>query len=417
MPAWAQWTLGILLALLILLAMVTIHEFGHYVAGKILKFRINEFSVGFGPAIFKHTSKKTGELFAVRLIPLGGYCAFDGEDGLDEAETKKGDTMSEGDPSAAETPAPAASENIPAASAKAGTQAKAAERKGPPVPRGGKFTEMAPWKRIIVLLAGAAMNYLLALILIFALFGGYGQSLIEVRGVAESADFPAEYSFAAGDILLAAEGKDLYLSTDIAQAVSGKKAGDLITVRVAAKTDGGYTETERKIMLRGDVPELASTEVTGVWNALGIGIEERDGARYYMLSSTTYRFGFFETVGRSFVYSFKIAGSIFRIIGELFTGRIGLNVLGGPITTIRMTSEIAASGMRNFLEIAAYIGVNLAVFNLLPIPALDGSKIVFTLIEWVFKKPVPRKIEAVIHLVGIVLLFGFAILVDILQFV
>ena len=69
---------GVLLAIAILLAMVTIHEFGHYVAGKILGFKINEFSVGFGPAIFKKRSKKTGELFALRIVPLGGYCAFDG---------------------------------------------------------------------------------------------------------------------------------------------------------------------------------------------------------------------------------------------------------------------------------------------------------------------------------------------------
>ena len=71
---------SVLVAVLILLAMVTVHEFGHYVAGKILHFKITEFSVGFGPAIFKKRSKKTGEIFALRVIPLGGYCAFDGED-------------------------------------------------------------------------------------------------------------------------------------------------------------------------------------------------------------------------------------------------------------------------------------------------------------------------------------------------
>ena len=77
---------GVALAIVILLAMVTIHEFGHYLAGKILGFKINEFSVGFGPALWKKRSKTTGELFAVRLIPLGGYCAFDGED---EYETEE----------------------------------------------------------------------------------------------------------------------------------------------------------------------------------------------------------------------------------------------------------------------------------------------------------------------------------------
>ena len=79
---------GVLAAVAVLLAMVTIHEFGHYLAGKILGFKINEFSVGFGPAIFKKRSKKTGELFALRVVPLGGYCAFDGEDEADE-DTEK----------------------------------------------------------------------------------------------------------------------------------------------------------------------------------------------------------------------------------------------------------------------------------------------------------------------------------------
>ncbi|MBQ4052732.1 MAG: site-2 protease family protein, partial [Clostridia bacterium] len=82
---------GVLLAVVILLVMVTIHEFGHYVAGKLLGFKINEFSVGFGPALFKKRSKKTGELFAFRVIPLGGYCAFDGEDEYEDEETEKGE--------------------------------------------------------------------------------------------------------------------------------------------------------------------------------------------------------------------------------------------------------------------------------------------------------------------------------------
>ena len=80
---------SVLLAVLILLVMVTVHEFGHYVAGRILGFKINEFSVGFGPAIFKKRSKKTGELFALRVIPLGGYCAFDGEDEFGDEEEKQ----------------------------------------------------------------------------------------------------------------------------------------------------------------------------------------------------------------------------------------------------------------------------------------------------------------------------------------
>ena len=91
---------GVVLAIVILLAMVTIHEFGHYVAGKLLGFKINEFAVGFGPAIFKKRSKKTGELFALRAIPLGGYCAFDGEDDGGDEENDKNDKNTDGEKTA-----------------------------------------------------------------------------------------------------------------------------------------------------------------------------------------------------------------------------------------------------------------------------------------------------------------------------
>ena len=81
-------TIGsVLLAILILLVMITVHEFGHYAAGKLLGFKINEFAIGFGPALFKRRNKKTGELFSVRLVPLGGYCAFAGEDGEEDGQS------------------------------------------------------------------------------------------------------------------------------------------------------------------------------------------------------------------------------------------------------------------------------------------------------------------------------------------
>lgn len=453
------WTvaLGVVLAILILLAMVTIHEFGHYVVGKLLKFRIDEFSVGFGPAIFKHKSKKTGELFAVRIFPLGGYCAFAGEDGLDEEAEKtteapavsedpfpetQEDTPAEQTDAAASEEATSSSENLHPAAPNADSDpqntdpaprnetapsseiSEEAPKKEPSEegkavePQGGKFTEMAPWKRILVLIAGAFMNYLLALVLILIMMSCYGQSVLHVRGVETSADYPAAYSFREGDILLSANGKELYLTTDLSFAINHKEKGEIVKFRVSRiQEDGSRKEEVVEIMLRGDVSVKNSSDFTGVWGALGIGIEELEDGKYYMLSSTSYRFGFFGTIGHSFAYSFKIAGSIFRVIGELLTGRLGIGALGGPVTTIKMTSEIAVSGMRNFLEIAAYIGVNLAVFNLLPIPALDGSKVVFTAIEWVRGKPISRKVEAIIHAVGFVLLLAFALLVDLLQFI
>ncbi len=410
-------TIGsILLAILILLVMITIHEFGHYIAGKIFHFRINEFSIGFGPALFLHKNKKTDEIFAVRLIPLGGYCAFEGEDGLEEEEEEKKDPFLQSEEQPSEEK----------------TEQKHEQKEGSK-PRGDKFTDRPCWQRIIVLIAGATMNYLLALFLILICFASYGQTMIAVYEAEKEEGQYVGYSLKDYDIILSVEGKSVYLTADVARALNGKKKDELVTLRVSravglewttdengnrkAKYDHREEIDELKVMLRSDVTVKNSTDLNSAWKALGVKYEGDEETGGYLLANALYQYGFWETIGRSFMYSFKIAGSIFRVLGELLTGKLGLNAFGGPITTIRMTSEIVSRGFRYFLEIAGYIGVNLAVFNLLPIPALDGSKVIFTAIEWVRGKPISRKVEAIIHAVGFILLLGFAVLVDILQFV
>lgn len=399
-------TIGsIALAILILLVMITVHELGHYIAGKIFKFKIDEFSIGFGPALFKRKSKKTGQVFALRLIPLGGYCAFAGEDGLEE-ETQE-------EPPSGE-PFPELVQETEDVSQK--IQLKATEKT---VDKSGFFTKKPCWQRIIVLVSGALMNYLLAVLLIIVCFFAYGQTMVAVYKAEPTAEISAEYCLQDYDVLLAADGQELYLTTDLATILNGRKAGDRVQMRISRvvgqNADGSSVREEMDItvVLRTDVNVKNSSDLDSVWSALGF---QNDAESGYQIAGALYRFGFWETLGRSFMYSFKIAGSIFRVIGELFTGRLGLSALGGPVTTISMTSQIASSGGRGFLEISGFIGVNLAVFNLLPIPALDGSKVIFTAIEWIRGKPVNRKVEAIIHAVGFLLLLGFAILVDVLQF-
>ncbi len=419
-------TIGsVLLAILILLVMITIHEFGHYIAGKIFHFKINEFSIGFGPALFKKKNKKTGELFAVRLIPLGGYCAFDGEDGLEEEEDGKKEALPEPFDEATETGMKESAERVEGDDPQQNAEVPQAETVEQKEPHPDAFTKKPPWQRIIVLVAGALMNYLLALVLIMIGITAYGQTMVMAYEVKAGEGAYAEYSLQDRDVFLQAEGKNLYLTTDIARAVNGKKQGDLVKFRVSrvvGKTTDGKNireEQEISVMLRADAAVTNSSDLKSVWDALGIRNTAEEGVEGggLQLYSTVYRFGFWESVGRSFVYSFKIAGSIFQVLGELLTGRLGLSAFGGPVTTITMTSQMVSQGFRSFLEIAGFIGVNLAVFNLLPIPALDGSKVIFTAIEWVRKKPISRKVEAIIHGVGFILLLGFAVLVDILQFI
>ena len=412
---------SVLLAILILLAMITVHEFGHYIVGKLLNFRINEFSVGFGPALFKHKNKKTGELFSVRLIPLGGYCAFDGEDGI-AAEEGNAQAPAEAPEEAFEefrapqTAAPEEDMKDGLSEAERLIQASSTTLQ----PKGEPFTKRPPWARILVLVAGAFMNYIFAVVLILIEFFACGQTLIAVYEVAPAEGEYAAYSLADQDIILEADGRGVYLTTDLLAALHGKEQGDLVpfTVSRVVEWEEGVAKrrerTEVTVMLRADVKDASSADTALLWRALGAAQDEEGN---FLMANAAVKFGFFETVGRSFVYSFKIAGSIFRVLGELLTGRLGLDAFGGPVTTISMTAQLASMGVKYFLEIAGYIGVNLAVFNLLPIPALDGSKIVFTAIEWIRGKPIPRKVEAVIHTAGFLLILGFAVLVDILQFV
>ncbi len=222
------------------------------------------------------------------------------------------------------------------------------------------------------------------------------------------------YSFNERDVILEVDGDNVYMITDLMDATDNKKAGDKVeftvyrngniqTIMVELLTDTNYKSVE---------------DLKGLYKALGIYYETNSDGEMINggMYSTSVKLGFFETIGRSFEYSFKIAGTIFTVLGQLLTGALGLSSIGGTITTLSITADaISIGGLRYLLNIASFIGVNLAVFNLLPIPALDGSRIVFTIIEWIRGKPINRKVEGIIHAVGFVLILGFAILVDLLQ--
>ena len=355
-----SYALYILIAILVLLVMITVHELGHYIAGKILGFGIEEFSIGFGPKIYSK-QKKNGEIFSVRLLPLGGFCAFKGEDKEDEDESA--------------------------------------------------FNNKKPWQRIIVLVSGALMNYLTAVLVIALMFGIYGQSAIMTYKMQENV-IGIEQTFEERDIIVKAEGKNVYLLTDLMEVLDGKKEGEEVDFSIIRD---GKRQNVKIVMLK-DTTFSSVEDVKTLCNALGIPMEinaETGEILSTGFRTTGVRLGFFATIGRTFEYSFKLAGTVFTVLGQLLTGALGLGSVGGTVTTISVTAgAIKTGGLWSLLNIMALIGVNLAVFNLLPVPALDGSRVVFTAIEWVRKKPINRRIEGIIHTVGLILIFLFAIIVD-----
>lgn len=412
----------VIVALLALMAMIVIHELGHYTAGKLLGFKIDEFSIGFGPAIFKRKSKKTGEVFSLRPFPIGGFCAFHGEDADGALLDRDGNPVR--------------------------------DSKGDIVKDPDAFNNQKPWKRLIVLFSGAFMNFLSAIVIITIYFSAYGQLLPNVVNTVSTAQY--QNVFEDGDVILAINGKqvNIMLQEDLDNAFSGiGESADFTVLRDGKRVkltankftynpfeDGDmiyavngkeietpfpytqlsdYYDTDEQLMLVV-VKYDANWEIC---EHTTMAVQRGENGEYlshgfgFTRSLIRAKLPFFLAFGRAWGFSFFIVFKILASLGALITGKAGIETAGGTITTIGMMAKVSALGFDSFLYVVAIISANLAVMNLLPFPALDGSRMLFTLIEMIFKKPVPRKIEAIIHTVGLVLLIVLAVFLDIFHLV
>ncbi|MBE7076782.1 MAG: hypothetical protein E7374_02690 [Clostridiales bacterium] len=371
----------IIVAILVLLLMVLIHELGHYVAGKILKFKINEFSIGFGPKIFQKT-KKNGEKVTLRVLPLGGYCAFEGEteDDLNNPEA---------------------------------------------------FNNQKPWKRLIVLFAGAFFNFLSGIIFSFILLVSCGYDLVEVKKV-DSASM--NYGiFRKGDVIVGVENEDFdfvhdkYLNSLITENLEEKyaKNGDIKSTYDYMYTEKGENRYMKKESISYEVVRDGDDITINAYINV-IYDEKGEYVGWSMLNTekttnefeiATHKYSFGEALKEAVPFTFKWAWKVLIIFGDLITGQLSITSLGGPVTTINMIASYTQQSISYLVLLLPLIAVNLAVFNLLPIPALDGFQMIFTIIEWIRKKPVKREVVNMINNIGLIALLGLVIVVDILQFV
>lgn len=373
----------ILLAIVVLLLMVLIHEFGHYIAGKILKFEITEFSVGFGPKLLQK-KKKNGELFTLRLIPLGGYCAFAGEN-----------------------------------------------EDGTENPRA--FNNQKPWKRLIVLFCGAFFNFLSAIIFSLVALLACGYEQLQVKHIDNTS---INYTYLQqNDIIYGIEGtkfdfvKDDMFNTLINEHVDNNFAKyggtDLATAGYVKFENDGKTyylvpcDIEYMVK-RGGEKLTQQGKINVVYDEKG----KAQGWSMYATYDETgdikigyYKYSFGEAALQAIPFTCRWAWKVLVIFGQLITGQLSIKALGGPITTINSMAKTTMQSFSFLFLLLPLIAVNLAVFNLLPIPALDGFQMIFVIIEWIRKKPVKREVINLINNIGLIVLFAFVIMVDLLQFV
>lgn len=342
--------LYIVIAILVLLLMITIHELGHYTFGKLLGFKINEFSIGFGKAIFKKTLK-SGEVFSIRIFPLGGYCAFAGEDEDDK------------DP--------------------------------------GAFNNQKPWKRLIVQSGGVVFNFVSAIIFAFILLVSFGYDIPRVKAVddycVEQAELTGHEMVMVGDVIRQVNGinVDYVTGNTFVKLIGQYGVGEEFTLTVDRVKDGKVTSEDLDVTKYSDPNDASNTA-----GLLGITQTE------------AYVYSFVEALAKCVPLAAAMAWQVLVFLFMLITGQVGLADVGGPITTVTTIAEYTQINVANLFVFLPFVAANLAVFNILPFPALDGARMVFTTIEWIRGKPVNRNVEGMIHFVGLCILLAFVVVVD-----
>lgn len=327
----------ILLAVVLFLLLIVFHEFGHFIVAKKSGIKVNEFAVGMGPLVY---SKEKGETtYSFRAIPIGGYCAMEGED--DESSD------------------PRSFDNAPAS------------------------------KRFLTILAGPVANLIIA-VLVFTIVGVIG-GVVTTTVDDFIEDSPAQAAgIEKGDEILKINGQEIGDFTDISKVVNDfyKDKDFDKEITVLAKRNGK------------DLDFAFKPKVEGENTYIGITPARRTP-------------GFFEAIGLGFKETGRNVKMIFTILGRLFTGKLAFGALSGPVGVLKELGNQAQNGLANLLYFLAYISVNLAVFNLLPIPALDGSKLLTSGIEIITGKKINKKLEEKITMVGFFILLGLILVVSI----
>lgn len=318
-----------IIAILLFVILILIHEFGHFIAAKLLGVRVNEFAIGFGPKLFKWGKGETK--YAVNLVPLGGYCAMEGEE-------------EESDDSRA-------------------------------------FCNKAPWKRFLIVVMGAVFNLLLGLVLVaITLIPQERFSTTTVDVFHENA-VSSQYGLQEGDQIIGVDGRKIFTTYDLSYAFTNVDDG---TIDITVKRDGEKVELK-------DV-KFATEQAEGI-NLLTVDFYIKGREKTFI-----------SFIDHTVDTALSNCAVVYRSLIDLISGKYGISAMSGPVGVTEAIGNVARQNLLELIPIMALITINLGLFNLLPIPALDGGRLVFILFEMIFRKPVPQKYESMVHAVGMALL-------------
>ncbi len=316
---------------------VVSHEFGHFLIAKMNGIHVVEFSVGMGPRLISWGKKDT--LYSIRLLPIGGACMFEGEDGLNQ---KEGDQE---------------------------------ENKG-------AFPNANVWARISTVVAGPLFNLLLALLVALVMV-----NMIVIRDPVISEVYPETAAQQAGlqpgDRILSLNGERVYLFDEVYTFVQMSKGQQ---VHVVFERDGMRMETD----LAPKYDEESGRYLFGIGTKEYVTVKGLDSIRYAWYEV---RAGVKNT---------------YKSLGMLLTGKVSRKEVAGPVGIANMVGDIYEETKEdwrdvlvNMMNITMLLSVNLGIMNILPLPALDGGRLVFLIVEVLRGKPVPPEKEGVVHFVGL----------------
>ncbi len=342
--------MSVVFAILLFSVLILVHELGHFVAAKLSGVQVNEFSMFMGPALWK---KQIGEtLYAVRLIPIGGYCAMEGEDGDSDS------------------------------------------------PR--SFNKAAWWKRFIILVAGAGMNFLIGVLLMLIVYLPVKQVGVPVIHSFESfSTLNGENGLQVGDRILELDGEKIYVYADFSLILSLNE-GDVHDLVVERSGD--------KIVLEDFLMEKQA-------------VQQEDGTTRFLygMNFSVEKLSFLGKLDYVWKQSIDAVRLVRLSLVMLLKGKASLSDVSGPVGIVQQMAVVAdesatwRDALLNMTYFGAFIAINLAVMNLLPIPALDGGRVVCLLIttavEAVTKKKINPVYEGYLHGAGMILLLGLMAIV------